>query len=120
VDYIHNKGVYTDSGFKADAWKSFASTFKSKTGKDYSKSVLESKLSDLKKKYVTLMSILKISGMGFKSATGLPFGSDALVEQYCAAHPKSSFAFTTKLDNLTLLEEIFAGKVCIFLNTTIY
>jgi len=67
-----NKIVFTDSGFKSVDWQLFADKFANVSGKQYSKSIIESKLSEQKKKFVALKSVLSVSGFGFNESSGLP------------------------------------------------
>ncbi len=65
--------VHTDSGFKKKDWNDFTKAFHKQTGlKDYDQQQLQSKLSYLKTKFVRLMVIKNLSGIGWCGKTSLP------------------------------------------------
>ena len=115
-----NKIVFTDSGFKSVDWQLFADKFANVSGKQYSKSIIESKLSEQKKKFVALKSVLRVSGFGFNESSGLPMAPKEVKDTYLLANPKKSFLFSKKLENLELLRDIFTGKVTIFISSFYY
>ena len=114
-DHIVSGNVHTDSGFKNAYWKHFETEFHKQTSLSYSRQPMQSKLSELKRKFVQLVAIKKLSGVGWNNAeTCLPVVPPDFIKNYCTGSKKRlSVMFTKKLDNFDLLQEIYEGKVCI-------
>ena len=73
---------------------------------------MQSKLSELKRKFVQLVAIKKLSGVGWNAETCLPVVPPDFIKNYCTGSKKRlSVMFTKKLDNFYLLQEIYEGKV---------
>jgi hypothetical protein len=89
----------------------FTDQFKSQSGKSYTKSVIESKYSEQKKKFVALKTVLSLSGFGIDPASGVPTAPKAVMDAYIEAHPKIAFIFNKPLPNIELLKDLFIGKV---------
>lgn len=71
-DYVAKGNVNTDSGFKTKDWAYFLAKFRKQTGLAYKSSVLQSKMAELKSKFIMLESIKKLSGVGWDSVACLP------------------------------------------------
>ena len=62
-----NGNLHTDSGLKNADWKHFEIEFHKQTGLAYSRQSMQSKLSELKRKFVQLNTIRdKVSAKGFE------------------------------------------------------
>ena len=116
-DHIVSGNVHTDSGFKNADWKHFETEFHKQTSLSFSRQPMQSKLSELKRKFVQLVAIKKLSGVGWNAETCLPVVPPHFIKNYCTGSKKRllSVMFTKKLDNFDLLQEIYEGKVCIIL-----
>jgi hypothetical protein len=111
-DYVAKGNVNSDSGFKTKDWSYFLAEFRKLTGLTYKSSVLQSKIAELKSKYIMLESIKKLSGVGWDAITCLPVVSDEFIKDYCqGTRIKCHKMFVKKLDNFEILHDIFAGKV---------
>ena len=72
AEHVRDNKVFTDSGFKKSVDRLaafFCRKFANVSGKQYSKSIIESKLSEREKKFVALKSVLSVSGFGFHDGT---------------------------------------------------
>jgi len=113
-DFAANGNLHTDSGFKNADWKHFENEFHKQTGLAYSRQSMQSKLSELKRKFVQLNTIKSTSGVGWDGESCLPVATPAFIKAFCAGtRKKYNVMFTKKLDNYDILYEIFKGKVCI-------
>ena len=66
-DFVVNGNLHTDSGLKNADWKHFEIEFHKQTGLAYSRQSMQSKLSELKRKFVQLNTIRdKVSAKGFE------------------------------------------------------
>ena len=116
TDYIREKGVVPQSGFKAQHWTEFQKQFQSRASVAYSKDVLQNKYSDLKKKFAQLSAVLDESVFGvtfeMNDETGVLVDVDAQVwAEYTKSHPDRAWCRTKKLDNFELLKGICTGTV---------
>ena len=113
-DFVVNGNLHTDSGFKNADWKHFENEFHKQTGLAYSRQSMQSKLSELKRKFVQLNTIKSTSGVGWDGESCLPVATPAFIKAFCAGtRKKYNVMFTKKLDNYDILYEIFKGKVSI-------
>ena len=79
---------------------------------EYDQQQLQSKLSFLKTKFIRLMTIKSLSGIGWCGKTSLPIFSQAEIDAFCAdGKEKYRSSFTNKLDDFDLLYDINRGKV---------
>ena len=85
---MRDNKVFTDSGFKSSDWQYFTDQFKILSGKSYAKSIIESKYSEQKKKFVALKTVLSLSGFGIDPASGVPTAPKAVLDAYIEAHPR--------------------------------
>ena len=66
-DFIVNGNLHADSGFKNADWKHFENEFHKQTGLAYLRQSMQSKLSELKRKFVQLNTIRdKVNAKGFE------------------------------------------------------
>jgi Myb/SANT-like DNA-binding domain len=113
-DAVVTGRVHTDSGFKKKDWSEFTNAFHKQTGlAEYDQQQLQSKLSYLKTKFVRLMVIKSLSGIGWCGKTSLPIFSKDEIDAFCAPPGKEKYraSFIVKLDDFDLLHDIFRGKV---------
>ena len=109
-----NGNLHADSGFKNADWKHFENEFHKQTGLAYSRQSMQSKLSELKRKFVQLNTIKSTSGVGWDGESCLPVATPAFIKAFCAGtRKKYNVMFTKKLDNYDILYEIFKGEVSI-------
>ena len=98
-DFVVNGNLHTDSGFKNADWKHFENEFHKQTGLAYSRQSMQSKLSELKRKFVQLNTIKSTSGVGWDGERSLPVATPAFIKAFCAGtRKKYSVMFTKKLD----------------------
>ena len=84
--------------------------FKKLTGLAYPAGKLQTKLSELKKKYEIWNAIRENSGFGWNEAEGRPTASFEVWRSYIDKHPKAKEFQFNKLENWQELEEIFTGR----------
>ena len=77
---------------------------------------MQSKLSYLKTKFVRLMVIKNLSGIGWCGKTSLRIFAKTEIDAFCSPPGKEKYRslFTVKLDEFDLLHDIFRGKVSFF------
>ena len=121
-DFVVNENLHTDSGFKNADWKHFENEFHKQTGLAYSRQSMQSKLSELKRKFVQLNTIKSTSGVGWDGESCLPVATPAFIKAFCAGTRKKKYnvKFTKKLDNYDILCEIFKGKVSILTTDIVF
>ena len=116
-----NGNLHTDSGFKNADWKHFEKEFHKQTDLAYSRQSMQSKLSELKRKFVQLNTIKSTSGVGWDGDSCLPVATPAFIKAFCAGtRKKYNVMFTKKLDNYDILPEIFKGKVRILTTDIVF
>jgi hypothetical protein len=111
LHYVAKNGNFTDNGFKKKDWSSITSEFESATNLSYDKSSLQSKYSELKKKYNVFKKLKDQSGFGWDEEKQILTADDETWEAYIQVHSEAKAFRKATLPNLELLESLFSGKV---------
>jgi hypothetical protein len=106
---VIESGAYADNGFKTSEWKAIVDHFQSGSGLHYSKDQLQSRLNELKKKFVAFKTLKMNSGFGWND--GIPTCPSAVwtavitANKDCKQFKNAGFPF---YDDMGI---IFAGKL---------
>jgi hypothetical protein len=100
-----------DNGFKQSEWDKIRTLFNDATGLNYSKDQLQSKFSELKKKYKAFTSCKDNSGFGFDKDKMVPTAPDEVWKKWLEIHPDHKKFRTEEVINYDVMDKLFNGKV---------
>ena len=112
LDEVKKNGLATDNcGFKSQSWTSILDAFNQENMVMYTKVLVMSKFSELKKKFKIFQALKDNSGFGFDDVTKLPSAHDQVWKDYIDKHPESALFRYKTLPCYDELEQLFNGKI---------
>ena len=97
-------------GLKSQGWKKLTPMFNTKAKANYKTSQLQSKLSELKKKYLIVHTLRNNSGFRWDETTKMPTATYDVWDRYIESHPKASEFRNKRFFFYEKLDAIFCGK----------